>query len=76
VLGAFLTGSNNNSNVLFGVLNQEAARMMGLSIPWILAAQTTGGSLGSVMAPAKLMVGAITVGLSQGRADPAQADRL
>ena len=65
VLGAFLTGSNNNSNVLFGVLNQEAAHMMGLSVPWILAAQTAGGSIGSVMAPAKLMVGAITVGLDQ-----------
>lgn len=63
VLGAFLTGSNNNSNVLFASLHQEAARMMGLSIPWILAAQTAGGSLGSVMSPAKIMVGALTVGL-------------
>ncbi|HNY84310.1 MAG TPA: L-lactate permease [Anaerolineaceae bacterium] len=65
VLGAFLTGSNNNSNVLFGVLHQEAARLMRLSAPWILAAQTTGGSIGSVMAPAKVMVGATTVGFAQ-----------
>jgi lactate permease len=32
-------------------------------VPWILAAQTAGGSIGSVIAPAKVMVGATTVGL-------------
>ncbi len=50
---------------MFGVLHQEAARLMRLSAPWILAAQTTGGSIGSVMAPAKVMVGATTVGFAQ-----------
>jgi lactate permease len=65
VLGAFLTGSNNNSNVLFGVLQMETARLMGLNVPLILAAQTAGGSLGSVMSPAKVIVGCSTVGLSQ-----------
>ena len=45
VLGAFLTGSNNNSNVLFGVLQMETARLLGLNVPLILAAQTAGGSL-------------------------------
>ena len=65
VLGAFLTGSNNNSNVLFGVLQMETAGMMGLDVPLILAAQTAGGSLGSVMSPAKVIVGCSTVGLSQ-----------
>ena len=65
VLGAFLTGSNNNSNVLFGVLQMETARLMGLDVTLILAAQTAGGSLGSVMSPAKVIVGCSTVGLSQ-----------
>jgi lactate permease len=65
VLGAFLTGSNNNSNVLFGVLQMETARLMGLDVPLILAAQTAGGSLGSVMSPAKVIVGCSTVGLNQ-----------
>lgn len=64
VLGAVLTGSNNNSNVLFGVMHMETARIMGLSIPLILAAQSAGGSLGSVCAPAKVIVGCTTVGLS------------
>lgn len=63
-LGAFITGSNNNSNVLFGVLQQNAAELMQLSVPLILAAQTAGGALGSVLAPAKVIVGCSTVGLA------------
>lgn len=62
-LGAFITGSNNNSNVLFAVLQMRTAELLKLSIPLILAAQTAGGSLGSVMAPAKVIVGCSTVGL-------------
>lgn len=64
VLGAFLTGSNNNSNVLFAVLHMETAKILELSIPIILAAQTAGGSIGSVMAPAKIIVGCTTTGLT------------
>jgi len=63
-LGAFITGSNTNSNVLFGVLQQSTAQLLNLSVPLILAAQTAGGSLGSVLAPAKVIVGCSTVGLS------------
>lgn len=63
-LGAFITGSNNNSNVLFGVLQQNAAELMNLSVSLILAAQTAGGALGSVLAPAKVIVGCSTVGLA------------
>ncbi len=62
-LGAFITGSNNNSNVLFGALQMRTAELLGLSVPLILAAQTAGGSLGSIMAPAKVIVGCSTVGL-------------
>lgn len=62
-LGAFITGSNNNSNVLFAVLQQNTAGLLNLSVPLILAAQTAGGSLGSVLAPAKVIVGCSTVGL-------------
>jgi len=63
VLGAFITGSNNNANVLFAVLQMETAQMLNLNIPLILAAQTAGGALGSVLAPAKVIVGCSTVGL-------------
>jgi lactate permease len=63
-LGAFITGSNTNSNVLFGVLQQNSAQLLNLSVPLVLAAQTAGGSLGSVLAPAKVIVGCSTVGLT------------
>lgn len=62
-LGAFITGSNNNSNVLFGMLQYRTAELLGLGAPLILGAQTAGGSLGSIMAPAKVIVGCSTVGL-------------
>ncbi len=64
-LGAFITGSNNNSNVLFAVLQMRTAELLRLSVPLILGAQTAGGSLGSIMAPAKVIVGCSTVGLGE-----------
>jgi len=64
LLGAFMTGSNTNSNVVFGVLQQETAQFAGLSAALILGAQTTGGALGSMIAPAKILVGCSTVGLA------------
>jgi lactate permease len=62
-LGAFITGSNTNSNVVFGPFQQDAARLLGLNEFIILAAQTAGGAIGSTFAPAKIIVGASTVGL-------------
>ena len=62
-LGAFMTGSNTNSNVVFGSFQQDAAALLGLNALVILAAQTAGGAIGSVFAPAKVIVGASTVGL-------------
>jgi lactate permease len=63
-LGAFITGSNNNSNVLFAVLQQNTAELLNLDVLLILGAQTAGGALGSVLAPAKVIVGCSTVGLA------------
>ncbi len=63
-LGSFITGSNNNSNVLFAGLQMNTAQLLGLSVSAILGAQTAGGSLGSVFSPAKVIVGCSTVGLS------------
>jgi lactate permease len=63
-LGAFLTGSNTNSNVLFAPLQLETGRRIGADVGWILAGQNLGGAIGSVFAPAKVIVGCSTVGLS------------
>lgn len=66
-LGAFMTGSNTNSNVVFGQLQQQTAVALNLSVPLILAAQTAGGAIGGLFAPAKVIVGASTVpGASDG----------
>ncbi|MCD6577483.1 MAG: L-lactate permease [Anaerolineaceae bacterium] len=62
-LGAFITGSNTNSNVLFGTLQQQTAELLNLPVALILASQTAGGALGSITAPAKIMIGCSTVGL-------------
>jgi len=64
LLGAFMTGSNTNSNVVFAALQQQTATLLSLPVALILAAQTTGGSLGSMLAPAKIIVGCSTAGLS------------
>lgn len=60
-LGAFMTGSNTNSNVVFGQLQQQTALALGRSVVIILAAQTAGGAIGSSFAPAKVIVGSSTV---------------
>jgi lactate permease len=64
MLGAFMTGSNTNSNVVFAPLQKQAAELLLISVPIILAAQTTGGALGSMLAPAKIIVGCSTAGLA------------
>ncbi len=63
-LGAFVTGSNTNSNVLFGPLQLQVAVLTNLAVPAILAAQSAGAAVGSIIAPAKLVVGATTANLS------------
>jgi lactate permease len=63
-LGAFMTGSNTNSNVVFGGLQLSTARLLGYDVVIILAAQTAGAALASVMAPTKVVVGASTAGMA------------
>ncbi len=63
-LGAFMTGSNTNSNVVFTQLQLRTGQLLGYSVPLLLAAQTAGGAIGSVFAPSKLVVGASTAGLA------------
>jgi lactate permease len=63
-VGAFMTGSNTNSNVVFGMLQMLTAELLGYSIPAVLAGQTAGAALASVMAPTKVVVGASTAGMA------------
>lgn len=64
MLGVFATGSNTNSNVLFVSLQKSIADLIGIAPVILVAAQTAGGSLGSMISPAKLIVGCSTVNLA------------
>jgi lactate permease len=59
-----MTGSNTNSNVVFGGLQLQTAILLGYPAAIILAAQTAGASLASVIAPTKVAVGASTAGMA------------
>jgi lactate permease len=63
VLGCFMTGSNTNSNIMFGGLQVETALSLGISPIIIASVQSIGGSLGSAIAPAKVLIGSTLVGL-------------
>ncbi|HUG14512.1 MAG TPA: L-lactate permease [Thermomicrobiales bacterium] len=51
VLGCFITCSNTNSNNLIGALQRDSALVLGVPPAIILAAQTNGEALGSMLAP-------------------------
>ena len=57
LLGSFMSGSNTNSNVMFGLLQMETARALGIGAVTISSIQSIGASVGSSMAPAKVLVG-------------------
>ena len=63
-LGAFMTGSNTNSNVVFALLQVRTAQLLGYTVAVILAGQTAGAALASVVAPAKIVVGTSTADLA------------
>ena len=62
-LGAFVTGSNTSSNLIFGALQARAAGLLGIDLPLVLALQNVGGALGSVVSPTKVIVAVSTLGL-------------
>lgn len=60
-LGAFMTGSSANSSVIFGVLQEQTALLVGMSATLALTAQALGGALGGIFAPTKVILGCATV---------------
>ena len=72
-IGAFMTGSNTNSNVVFAALQMRTAELLAYSVPAILAGQTAGASVASVVAPTKVVVGASTAGMAGKEGDVLRA---
>jgi len=72
-IGAFMTGSNTNSNVVFARLQMRTAELLNYNIPVILAGQTAGAAVASVAAPTKIVVGTSTAGMEGKEGDVLRA---
>lgn len=58
VLGAFITGSNTNSNIIFGSFQEIAANTLGYSAATMCAVQSIGASIGGAIGPTTVALGA------------------
>lgn len=63
VLGAFFSGSNTVSNILFAPLQFEAASLVGLKTQVIMALQNVGGAAGNMICINNIVAVCATVGL-------------
>lgn len=65
VLGAFMTSSSTSANILFAPLHEGVVGTMdGLSFDLVLAGHSSGGAIGNAIAPANIIIGASTAGVS------------
>lgn len=62
-IGTFITGSDTSSNILFGVLQRETAKSIGVNIEWITASNTSGATAGKMISPQSIAVASSSVGL-------------
>ena len=73
-LGAFMTGSSTSSNILFSVVQHDAAASLGLPRTLIVALQNAGGGLGNMVSV--LNIAAVCGVLSLQRAEGGLLRRL
>ena len=64
IVGALVTNSSTSSNVLFSPVHTTIAAQQDLSQAAVLAAQSTGGAVGNVVAPTNIILGTTTAGIS------------
>lgn len=62
-LGTFVTGSDTSANVLFGGLQVEAAKSLGVDPYWLAAANTCGATAGKMISPQSIAVATAATGL-------------
>ncbi len=55
-LGAFLTGSDTSSNILFGKLQANVAHQIGSEPSWFAAANTVGATGGKIISPQSIAI--------------------
>lgn len=61
--GSFIAGSNTVSNLLFGLLQSETAKTLGISVVLILSLQVAGGALGNMISVHNVIAANSVVGL-------------
>ena len=64
MLGAFITGSNTNSNILFGSLQETAALSLGMEPALMCAVQSIAASVGGTIGPTTTALVAAAAGKS------------
>lgn len=64
LLGAFITGSNTNSNVIFGKFQETVANQLGINAAIICAAQSIGASIGGAIGPTTTALAATAASIS------------
>lgn len=62
-IGAFVTGSGTNTEVLLGRLQTEAAQAIGASPYWLAAANSVGAGIGKILSPQCIATAVAAVGL-------------
>ena len=67
-IGAFITGSCTNANVLFGPLQTSVASTLDMSPAWMAGASSLGGCIGKMLSPQSIALGGGAVGaLAEGK---------
>lgn len=62
-IGTFVTGSDTSANILFGGLQAEAAKSLGIDPYWIAAANTAGATAGKMISPQSIAIATSATGL-------------
>ena len=63
MIGSFMSASNVSSNILFGQFQASIASLTGKSSVLFLAAQTSGGAIGTMLSPSKILLGTTTANI-------------
>ncbi len=67
-LGTFVTGSDTNSNILFGKLQTIAASKLNIDPNWLAAANTSGATGGKMISPQSIAI-AVSATKMEGQAN-------
>lgn len=60
-IGGFVTGSGTSTSVLFGGLQAQTAKNLGLSPAWMAAANVLGAGIGKMICPQSIAIGASAI---------------